>query len=135
MKEEGPTQAIDIFIMGPTLIAGGALMEWLTWMANPLAFVAAYRFFVSTSEKQFYKKYEKFRSSIVLSICASIIAFSFSFWHEVLGNEAGAMSPIVSFDLGYWLWASGFYTLTIGILLFAAIYKFPKQEKDWPFSK
>nr|WP_294793169.1 hypothetical protein [uncultured Mucilaginibacter sp.] len=135
MNEEGPTRAIDIFIMGPTLIAGGALNEWLTWMANPLALVAAYRFFVSTSEKPLLKKYEKFRSSILLSLLASAIAWTFSFWDEVLGNEGGTMSPIVSFDPGYWLWASSFYALAIGILVFAAIYKYPKKEKNLPFSK
>ncbi len=37
-----------LLLIGPMLIAGGAALEWLTWLANPVAAAALYFFIAAT---------------------------------------------------------------------------------------
>ncbi len=113
---------ISLLVMGPTLILGGGGLEWLTWMANPLAIWVGYRFFIQT--KPTVLKNLNFKidyRNVGLSIIAAAIAWSFSFWDEVLAAESGTTGKILSFGSGYWLWASSILLLAIGISSFACL--------------
>ena len=81
-----------------------------TWIANPLL-AMSWLFFALRS----------YVTASVVSLLASALAFSFLFCHGVATDEGGADHPIVSYQIGYWLWllsclimfAGSFYSLLI----------------------
>lgn len=125
-------QSYLILIGGPFIILGGATFEWLTWMANPLALYAIISF-LNTNKKPSYiiptvTPKTSYRS-LKLAITSTVIAWQFSLWKEVMRSESGAMGDILSFNAGYWLWASSILLLAVGIgLYFALLKKFSKLE-------
>ncbi|MFB9077616.1 hypothetical protein ACFFLS_01100 [Flavobacterium procerum] len=97
--------SFDYFFMGAIAFMGGGLFEEIIWLANPLCLCAIIYFWKNDPR------------AISLSLLASALAVSFSFWSEILGAESGAMAKIISFELGYYLWISSILILTIGILI------------------
>ncbi|WP_286970528.1 hypothetical protein [Flavobacterium sp. UBA4854] len=97
--------ALGYFLIGAIAFLGGGLFEEIIWLANPLCLLAII-YFLKNNEK-----------AVLLSLIASGLTISFAFWSEILGAESGAMAKIVSFGLGYYLWASSILVLTTGILL------------------
>jgi hypothetical protein len=84
----------------------GSAWESLFWLANPLYFLALYRF---ARDKG---------NSIVPSCIALIIAIGFSFLGSFIKNEGGARTEITGMGIGYIFWLASISTLTLGILLF-----------------
>lgn len=97
--------SIDYFFAGGIAFIGGGLFEEIIWLANPLSLFAIV---------YFWKNNDK---AVSLSLLASALAISFSFWNEILGAESGAKAKIISLELGYYLWLSSILVLTIGILI------------------
>lgn len=113
--------SISVFLMGGTAILGGGMLEWFTWLANPIALVSCIRFLKETNYQIKIEPVLRIPipnpkpSSHWMSIIAAAIAWSFSFWNEILAAESGSTGQILSFESGYWLWASSFTALSIGI--------------------
>ena len=80
-------------------------LECLIWFANPI-YLLALIFFMRGN-----------KSSIVLSLIATLIAFSFSALDHIVSDEAGGISKITSFKLGYKLWLASFAILFIGSII------------------
>jgi len=125
--------AISLFLIGGISIAGGAGMECLTWMANPIAIIAVIRFLIETNN---VNKIEPVLGTPIpkpeptsywLSLIAAAIAWSFSFWKEILAAESGTKGKIYSFEPGYWLWVSSLTILAIGINCYH--FRFNKASK------
>ena len=104
--EISSVSSLEFFFMGSTAFIGGGLLEQIIWLANPLSLFAIIYLFKDN------------RKTIILSLIASVLAVSFSFWSEILGAESGSMAKIVSLESGYYLWLSSIFTLTIGILIY-----------------
>lgn len=77
----------------------------LIWLANPIYFFALL----------FYLNGNRF--SILLSLIATLLAYSFSQLTEIVTSESGEMSKITSFELGYKLWVTSFAILFIGTIV------------------
>src|SRR4051812_36830560 len=97
------TYGIGAFFMGAISMLGGGLLEWLTWLANPL-------FFLSVVLRRRQKKI-----ALVVGWIATFIALSFSFWTEILAAENGRMAPIEDKGFGYFLWVLSLVVWTLGI--------------------
>ncbi|WEA03608.1 hypothetical protein [Mucilaginibacter sp. SJ] len=81
------------------LVFGGAN---LTWLANPILFISW----------SLWKK--NTQKSMLASGCALIFMISFLFFKQIVSDEAGNYSNIVSYKLGYWLWLLSALTMFIG---------------------
>lgn len=110
-----------LLLVGGMAFIGGGLFETLIWLANPIALVAMIHFL---SESNTVVKIEPVLKTVIpkpeprsywLSALAAVIAWSFSFWNEVLASESGKMGEILSLEPGYWLWVSSFTILALGI--------------------
>jgi hypothetical protein len=116
--------SISVFLMGGTAILGGGILEWLTWLANPIALISCFRFLKETNPQ--IKIDPVLRTSIPnpkpishwLSLIAAAIAWSFSFWNNILAAENGSMGQILSLEYGYWLWIASLTALSIGINIY-----------------
>ncbi|WP_156180628.1 hypothetical protein [Rufibacter radiotolerans] len=86
-----------LVFMGGMSIAGGGLLEWVIWLANPL-----YIFSII-----FALKNDKNALSTIG--IAFLLALDFLFWKEVLAAESGTMGPITSRGVGYFLWLSSIF--------------------------
>jgi hypothetical protein len=106
--------SVGIFFLGWIGFLGGAL-ESFFWVANPLYFLALYKF---TKGK---------KDALVLSVAASIIAISFSFLDTFIKNEGGARTKITGFGLGYMLWVASLSVLPLGILWIKKTNAFPTE--------
>ena len=104
-NEINAASSLEYFFIGSIAFMGGGLLEEIVWLANPLSLVAII-FLIKNNEK-----------AVLLSLIASGLAVSFSFWNEILGAESGTMAKIVSFELGYYLWLASILILTIRILI------------------
>ena len=87
-------------MFGSISFVGGGLFEWLIWLANPIYFIAL---LLLLKQK---------RLSIIFSILATVIAFSFATWNELLVSESGRMAKIESLGMGYVFWLLSFMILT-----------------------
>ncbi len=113
-------QGYEVFIMGGTAILGGGLLEWVIWLANPIAFFALYYFRQAVKlEVPHTLRLRARRRSQWMATAAMTLALSFRCWKEVLRNEAGSMGPIVSFGYGYYLWAAAMIILCFSINFYA----------------
>lgn len=74
----------------------------LTWLANPLLIAS----WILVSRK--------IHISIITSLLASIICFSFLLSTKIIDNEGGYYSTITSYKLGYWLWVASNLSMLIG---------------------
>ncbi|WEK20721.1 MAG: hypothetical protein P0Y49_06165 [Candidatus Pedobacter colombiensis] len=125
--------AISLFLVGGISIVGGGGMECLTWSANPIAILAVIRFLMESSAVikiepvLLTPKPKPESSSRWLSLIAAAIAWSFSFWKEILAAESGTTGKIYSFEPGYWLWVSSLTILAIGINFY--YFRFKKFQK------
>lgn len=92
-------------IVGPLgLCFGGAGFSWL---ANPLLFIAWFSFRA------------KPLNTVIISVISVALMLSFIFFKQIISDEAGNYSTIVSYQLGYWLWLlSGGIMLAGSILVF-----------------
>jgi len=72
------------------------------WLANPLLLVSWILF------------RKKPKVSFILSIVAFILMLSFLLVDEIITNEAGTKSKVVSYELGYWLWLLSSFIMLIG---------------------
>jgi hypothetical protein len=81
--------SISVFLFGSISILGGGLFEWLIWLANPIYFIALLLLL------------KRKRLSIIFSMFATMIAFSFATWNELLVSESGRMAKIESLGMGY----------------------------------
>ena len=97
--------SLEYLFIGSIAFMGGGLLEEIIWLASPLCLLAIV--FMIKDDKR----------AVLVSLIASALAISFSFWNEILGAESGTMAKIVSFELGYYLWLSSILILTIGILI------------------
>ena len=98
--------SLATFLSGGFAVLGGAFYEWLIWLANPIFFVAIY-LFVKDKKK-----------SKNLSLLAVLIGLIFTQWQEILVNEGGTKIPIVSLDVGYWMWILSFMIFYIGTIIY-----------------
>lgn len=80
--------SINALLMGCFYPSGPGLC----WYANPMLVVAC----IVISKRPVL--------ALVLGLLASLTAFSFLQYHEILNDEAGHMSHITSVKSGYWLW-------------------------------
>jgi Flp pilus assembly protein TadB len=55
--------------------------------------------------------------SLKISIAAAIVSLSFLFFKQIMVNEAGNYSKIISYNLGYWLWVLSAVIMLIGNLV------------------
>jgi hypothetical protein len=116
--------SISIFLMGGFAILGGGGLEWLTWLANPIAIVSCIRFLNETNPQ--IKIEPILRIPIPnpkpishwLSLIAAAIAWSFSFWNEILAAESGSTGQILGLEYGYWLWVSSLTALSVSINIY-----------------
>lgn len=74
----------------------------ICWLANPLLFMSWVVFYKDT------------KSSFIFSLLASALSFMFLFATEVAVNEGGSPSQIDSLEIGYWLWLSSIFIISIG---------------------
>lgn len=99
------SSSLEYLFIGSVAFMGGGLLEEIIWLASPLCLLAIV--FMIKDDKR----------AVLVSLIASALAISFSFWNEILGAESGTMAKIVSFELGYYLWLASILILTIGILI------------------
>jgi len=92
--------SIDALITGSVgFLYGGAV---LTWLANPLLLTSWLLINRNIS------------ISLVTSLLAMLVSFSFFFCRNVIDNEAGQLGVIVSYKAGYWLWAASTTVMGVG---------------------
>ena len=103
--------SLMIFFFGWTFPLGGGITGFLFWCANPIYILSIIQIIRKKS------------IGIILSIIASIIAFSFSLMDEITASSSGSLSKITSLELGYKLWLASIITLSIGTLISLIINK------------
>jgi hypothetical protein len=92
--------SIDALITGSLgALYGGAA---LTWFANPFLIISWLSFNRNIS------------LSLVTSLLAVLVSFSFLLFHSVVDNEAGHLNTIISYKAGYWLWTASTVVMGIG---------------------
>lgn len=113
-NEENPAawaESYMLFFFGWTFPLGGGITGFLFWCANPIYLLAIIQII------------RKKNLGLVLSIIASIIAFSFSLMDEITASSSGSLSKITSLELGYKLWLTSIITLSIGTFIITLINK------------
>ena len=98
--------SIVTFLNGGLAILGGAFNEWLIWLANPIFFIAIYQL---TQDR---------KNSRYLSLLAVIIGLIYTQFGEILANEGGRKVPIISLELGYWLWITSMLVFSLGTFIY-----------------
>jgi len=100
--------SLAVFISG----VFGFFLSWagLVWLANPLLITS----WITTNRN--------LKLSIITSLLATILSLSFLLFNKIIDNENGDLNEIVSYKLGYWLWAASSLSMLIGncILYFPA---------------
>ncbi|WP_143706092.1 hypothetical protein [Emticicia sp. TH156] len=95
-------KGFELIIFGGMAILGGGLLEWFIWLANPIYIMGLFLF---------YKSINRSRRNL---LAATIIAFSFMSWKEILASESGRTAPITSLNIGYYFWIISIVIATIG---------------------
>lgn len=102
------------------LLLGWAEMErgGISWMANPLLFIAA-----------FFLLLKKTKISAMISFIAFGLTFCYLAVGEITVNEAGHKYPITGYGPAYFLWIASCFSLLIGniTLLISAKKAQPRQ--------
>jgi hypothetical protein len=104
--EPGSYHAMQMLLIGAIGYLGGALPEWLIWMANPLYF---------TSILLLFRKNER---GLKTSLAALVLAATFATWKEILVSESGRNARITALEAGYWLWLAAVMTLAAGLVTY-----------------
>lgn len=99
----------EYFLMGSTALLGGAILEQIIWLANPLCLFAIFLLIKNNKLAQYF------------SLTALLLAASFSTWNQLLGAESGTMAQIKSLESGYYLWVLSIAILTAGNFLYFKI--------------
>ncbi|MGU3374129.1 hypothetical protein [Chryseobacterium sp. M5A1_1a] len=102
------------------LLLGWAEMDGggISWMANPLLFIAA-----------FFLLLKKIKISAVISFLAFALTFCYLSVGEITVNEAGHKFPITGYGPAYFLWIASCFSLLIGnIILLISTKKSPSQD-------
>ena len=81
------------------------------WLANPAIALGWIRIF----------KHEK--ESLIESIVAAALCFSFLFFDEIINDEGGHYSKITGYKIGYWAWAGSAILLLTGNVICAYLRK------------
>ncbi len=97
----GNYHALEMLLAGGIGFLGGAVPEWLIWLANPLYFASIVLQFRGNNY------------GMKTSLAASLLAASFACWHEILVSESGHTAPIIALEPGYFLWLGGLLVLTV----------------------
>jgi hypothetical protein len=105
-NESQSHSSLLMLVFGALAILGGGFSEWLIWLANPIYFFSL------------FLMYQEDKKSIFFAWISFALAFSFSFWKEILNNEAGSMAIISSLNTGYYLWVGSMLVLGIGGLVY-----------------
>jgi hypothetical protein len=101
--------SVMALIVGPLgLCFGGAGFSWL---ANPLLFISWFSF-----RKKPFK-------AVITGMISVVLMLSFLFFKQIISDEAGNYSTIVSYQLGYWLWL-----LSGGIMSAGSVLVFRKSK-------
>jgi hypothetical protein len=108
---KGIYPSYELFLSGAISFIGGGLFESMIWMANPFYFIGLIYFYKSKKD------------SLKFSFISLIISTSFILWKEILVSESGRTEKITSLGLGYWLWISSIFVLTISIFIDTKNYK------------
>lgn len=98
----GSYHAVEMLLIGAIGYLGGALPEWLIWMANPLYFTSILLLF------------KKNKTGLKTSLAALVLAATFAAWKDILVSESGRTAPITALEAGYWLWLAAMMTLAAG---------------------
>ena len=77
----------------------------LTWLANPLLLVS----WKTINRNPLL--------SLITSLLATIISFSFLLFTNIMDNEGGFYSKIIGYKLGYWLWVSSSLIMFVGNMI------------------
>jgi hypothetical protein len=93
-------------LVGAISILGGAGLEWLTWLANPIYFISIVLFLKGDHR------------SISTSVLSALIAVSFLSWEKILVSESGRTAFIDSFESGYFLWLASLSVLSVGVMIY-----------------
>ncbi len=102
--------SIMVLILGFFGIISG--LVGLTWYANPLLLLS----WCTINDNKY---------STIFSIISFVLSFSFLLFDEIMDDEAGHYSKIVSYELGYWLWL-----LSTAIMVFGNLLIGRKLKKD-----
>ncbi|MBD0256860.1 MAG: hypothetical protein ICV83_14170 [Cytophagales bacterium] len=92
--------ALMMLLAGAIGFLGGAIPEWIIWLANPLYFTSILLLF------------RRNKLGMKTSLAASLLAASFAGWNEILVSESGRNAPIIALEPGYYLWLAGLLILT-----------------------
>ena len=95
--------AYAILLFGPLGLLA-SVTNW-TWLANPALFAAWVAQVLGARIV-----------SAALSSAAFVIALCFLFQHEIMTNEAGTLSPITGYKIGYWIWLSSIAVFCFGTM-------------------
>ena len=92
--------SLAVFISGVL----GFYLSWAgsTWLANPLLIVS----WITINRKP--------KLSWITSALAAILSLSFLLFNQIMDNEGGFYSQIMSYKLGYWLWVASSLSMLIG---------------------
>lgn len=99
MRESVGSFGLIAFLLGWMDFSGPLLV----WLANPLLFLS-WVFLFSKRAKR----------ALIPGILAVIFSMSFLFFENIVANEGGGKSQIISYDIGYWIWISSFITNLLG---------------------
>ncbi|MFV8346902.1 hypothetical protein [Flavobacterium sp. ZB4P13] len=115
-----PVSSLTYFLIGSTAFIGGALLEQIIWLANPLSLLSIV---LLLNNKPI---------AIKFSLIALALSISFSTWSEILGDESGSMAKIISLELGYYLWVLSITILSIGTFTYFKMKKklFEKENTN-----
>ncbi len=104
-KGTGDYHALEMLLIGAIGYLGGAIPEWIIWLANPLYFTSILLLF------------RKNNYGVMTSLAASFLAASFACWNEILVSESGRNAPITALEPGYFLWLASILILTAAWIL------------------
>ena len=95
--------SILVFLLGwAAIISGGA---GFSWIANPLLFIS------------WFTLRKNLKTSMFLSVFATLFAVSFLLFDSVIDNEAGHYHQIITYKPGYWLWVSSTSCMLLGTFI------------------
>jgi hypothetical protein len=98
----GNYHALEMLLIGAIGYLGGAVPEWIIWLANPLYLASILLLF------------RRSNYGMKTSLAASLLAASFACWNDILVSENGRTAPIIALKPGYFLWLAAMLVLTVG---------------------
>ncbi|MEC5395316.1 hypothetical protein [Bergeyella sp. RCAD1439] len=104
---------LELFVLGFLSFWGGGILEFLVWLANPLALFAFF----------FFKKKPKWR--FLFALISFGLAISFAGWEQVLISENGRQGEIMTLGAAYWFWV-----LTLMLVLVLSGFGLMQKSKE-----